>query len=105
MQPVGRAFIEQFVRDLVIIHRIKYDVASVEIEVAYIRLALDIEKGNKSQAARRLRIHRNTLDRKLAQYGIEINPPSSGGGLSTRMDGASSHAVGVRPFQPTAGVA
>jgi len=40
-----------------------------EMEHFYIMRILDIVNGNKSEAARRLGIGRNTLGRKLKKYG------------------------------------
>jgi DNA-binding NtrC family response regulator len=40
------------------------------LETAMIQRMMEITGGNQSEASKRLGIHRNTLQRKLAQYGI-----------------------------------
>ena len=39
-----------------------------EFEQRYIRRVLDLSRGNQSQAAKALGIHRNTLGRKMEEY-------------------------------------
>ncbi len=50
---------------------IRYDVASQDFEKRYIHRVLERSRGNQSQAARLLGIHRNTLSRKMAEYNLE----------------------------------
>ncbi len=61
----------------VIIHQmvekgIRYDVASQDFEKKYISRVLERARGNQSQAARLLGMHRNTLSRKIAEYSLEV---------------------------------
>ena len=51
------------------------------LEKSLIRLAMERSKGNRSAASKLLGIHRNTLQRKLAEYELETRrikrkPPS-----------------------------
>jgi len=49
---------------------------AVEIlETGLIRRALEKTRGNRSSAAKLLGIHRNTLQRKMAEYEIEPSRP------------------------------
>ena len=62
----------------VIIHQmvekgIRYDVASQDFEKKYISRVLERARGNQSQAARLLGMHRNTLSRKIAEYSLEAH--------------------------------
>ena len=41
-----------------------------EFEKRYIRKVLEINRGNQSQAAKALGIHRNTLGRKMEEYKL-----------------------------------
>jgi transcriptional regulator with PAS, ATPase and Fis domain len=41
-----------------------------EFEKRYIRKILEASKGNQSQAAKALGIHRNTLGRKMEEYHL-----------------------------------
>ena len=41
-----------------------------EFEKRYIRKILEVSKGNQSQAAKALGIHRNTLGRKMEEYHL-----------------------------------
>ncbi len=41
-----------------------------EFEKKYIRKVLDLNRGNQSQSAKILGIHRNTLGRKMDEYRI-----------------------------------
>ena len=45
--------------------------AQSEFEKKYIRQVMTQARGNQSQAARMLGMHRNTLSRKLEEYGLE----------------------------------
>ena len=61
----------------VIIHQmvekgIRYDVASQDFEKKYISRVLERARGNQSQAARLLGMHRNTLSRKITEYSLEV---------------------------------
>ena len=51
---------------------IRYDVASQDFEKKYISRVLERARGNQSQAARLLGMHRNTLSRKIAEYSLEV---------------------------------
>jgi DNA-binding NtrC family response regulator len=42
-----------------------------EFEKRYIRKVLDDSRGNQSQAAKTLGIHRNTLGRKMGEFKLE----------------------------------
>ena len=44
--------------------------AVLEFEKRYIRKVLEINRGNQSQAAKALGIHRNTLGRKMEEYKL-----------------------------------
>lgn len=58
-------------------HAIDSNLTDAEISGAlrkrYLEIVLDLEGGNQCAAARRLRIHRNTLSRRLDEYGIAIS--------------------------------
>ena len=41
-----------------------------EFEKRYIRRVLEVHRGNQSQAAKTLGIHRNTLGRKMEEYSL-----------------------------------
>ena len=47
--------------------------AVLEFEKKYIRKVLEINGGNQSRAAKALGIHRNTLGRKMEEYGLLSN--------------------------------
>src|SRR5262249_34661155 len=51
------------------------DMATAELEKTVIRRVLQETKGNKSEAARCLKIGYKTLQRKLKTYGIRISRP------------------------------
>ncbi|MBI4467379.1 MAG: histidine kinase [Acidobacteria bacterium] len=53
---------------------ILFDEAVAEFEKRFIRKVLDLHQGNQSRTARALRIHRNTLSRKLALYKLDHKP-------------------------------
>ncbi|MBK9168157.1 MAG: hypothetical protein IPM24_11915 [Bryobacterales bacterium] len=46
------------------------------LERNLIATALERTKGNRSEASKLLGIHRNTLQRKLAEYGLDAAPPA-----------------------------
>jgi len=50
---------------------IRFDEARVEFERRFIKRVLDRAKGNRSQAAEALGMHRNTLSRKLEELEID----------------------------------
>lgn len=50
---------------------ILFDEAVGEFEKKFIKRVLDRVKGNQSQAAQALGIHRNTLSRKIGEYKLE----------------------------------
>ena len=64
------ARIEELVADLVK-GGITLREASAELEKLYIQRTLRACHWNRSQAARRLGIHRNTLNAKIEQYGVD----------------------------------
>lgn len=49
---------------------VPFSAAQVEFEKKYIRKVLERTRGNQSQAARLLGMHRNTLSRKLEEYQL-----------------------------------
>ena len=51
--------------------RITLKEASAEVEKIYIHMTLTACDWNRSEAARRLGIHRNTLNTKIEQYKID----------------------------------
>lgn len=46
-----------------------------QFERRYLEIALDME-GTKCAVSRRLRVHRNTLDRRLAKLGVKVGRPT-----------------------------
>jgi DNA-binding NtrC family response regulator len=50
--------------------KVKMEDAVELLERSMIQLALEQSEGNQSAASRQLRIHRNTLQRKMVEYGI-----------------------------------
>lgn len=65
-----------------------------ELEIRYIREALLRTGGNRTQAARLLRISHRALLYKIKEYGIEIPPPASGGS-QLRDSGTSASPQGA----------
>ncbi len=51
---------------------IRYDDARREFEKRFIARMLAEHKGNLSRAARDLRIHRNTLGKKIQEYKLQV---------------------------------
>src|SRR5258706_7977741 len=49
---------------------IRYDAAVQDFEKFYISRVMERVKGNQSRAARLLGMHRNTLSRKIGEYGL-----------------------------------
>ena len=49
---------------------IRFQEARQELEKRFIAQVLEREHGNLSRAAKVLRIHRNTLSKKIAQYKV-----------------------------------
>lgn len=45
-----------------------------EIERLFIEKALKEYNGNRSRVARRLGLHRNTLNKKIEHYGLSVEP-------------------------------
>lgn len=62
--------LEELVGDLVKMG-ITLKEASAEVEKLYIQRTLRACHWNRSQAARRLGIHRNTLNAKIEQHGVD----------------------------------
>ena len=54
--------------------RILYCEAVAEFKRAFIQKALRENKGNKTETARVLRMHRNTLTRTIAELKIKVEP-------------------------------
>jgi transcriptional regulator with PAS, ATPase and Fis domain len=55
-------------------HNILYEEAVSEFEKRFIRKMLEKNGGNLSKAAKALRIHRNTLSRKIAALELDHQP-------------------------------
>lgn len=53
---------------------ILFDEALAEFEKKFIKKVLDTHQGNQSRTACALRIHRNTLSRKLELYKLDHKP-------------------------------
>ena len=53
---------------------ILFDDARREFEKRFIARVLHLHKGNLSKAAKDLRIHRNTLGKKIEEYELEPRP-------------------------------
>ena len=51
---------------------IRFEEARQELEKRFIARVLERENGNLSRAAKVLRIHRNTLSKKITQYKVKI---------------------------------
>ena len=66
-----------------------------EFEKRFIRKVLDTNRGNQSQAAKALGIHRNTLGRKMEEYKL-------GSKNGTRRVAASKNKPTVKPKRPIA---
>ena len=56
--------------DEMVTRGVRYDDAHREFEKKFITRALSKAEGNLGRAAELLGMHRNTLSRKLAQYGL-----------------------------------
>ena len=65
-----RAQLDALVREMVT-RGILYDDACREFERRYVSLALEESGGNIGRAAERIGIHRNTLSRKIDEYGLK----------------------------------
>ncbi len=57
-------------------HDILFEDAVGEFEKRFIRKVLEKNNGNLSKAAKALRIHRNTLSRKIAALKLDHQPKS-----------------------------
>ncbi len=55
---------------------IRFDDARKEFEKRFIARMLQRHRGNLSKAAKDLRIHRNTLGKKIAEYKLDPAPPA-----------------------------
>jgi Fis family transcriptional regulator, factor for inversion stimulation protein len=55
-------------------HGISYEDARNEFEKRFIKRVLEKYKGNRCRAAETLGIHRNTLSRKMEEFGLDHNP-------------------------------
>ncbi|HEY8549457.1 MAG TPA: helix-turn-helix domain-containing protein [Vicinamibacterales bacterium] len=65
-----RQQIDALVREMVA-KGILYEEASREFERRFIVVALEAEGGSISKAAERIGMHRNTLSRKMDEYGVK----------------------------------
>ena len=54
---------------------IRFSDAKREFEKRFIARVVQRHRGNLSRAARDLRIHRNTLGRKVEEYKLQSRPP------------------------------
>jgi len=52
-------------------HGIAYEDAVAEFEKRFIKRVLDKADGNQTRAALELRIHRNTLSRKIEEFNLD----------------------------------
>ncbi|MGH9395563.1 MAG: helix-turn-helix domain-containing protein [Terriglobia bacterium] len=55
-------------------HGVHFEDAMSEFEKRFIRKVLDKCNGNRSKAAERLGIHRNTLSRKMEEIRVDHQP-------------------------------
>ena len=69
-KPTIRDALQEITRELVS-KRIFWHEARDEFEKLFIRRVLKDCGGNVSRAAQRMGVHRNTLSKKIRQYGIE----------------------------------
>ena len=53
---------------------VRFEDAVGELEKKFVKKALETNKGNQSKTAQLLGIHRNTLSRKILQYGLNHKP-------------------------------
>lgn len=58
--------------------------AAEQFEKKYIQSVLERSRGNQSQAARLLGMHRNTLSRKIEEYQLEMPEPAARNGNGHR---------------------
>jgi DNA-binding NtrC family response regulator len=65
-----RQQIDALVREMVA-KGILYEDASKEFERRFISVALEADEGSIGKAAERMGVHRNTLSRKMDEYGIK----------------------------------
>jgi DNA-binding NtrC family response regulator len=65
-----RAALESLVREMVS-KGILYDDARREFERRFLQCALEDADGNIGRAAEKVGVHRNTLSRKIDEYGIK----------------------------------
>ena len=65
--------LEALVREM-IERGILFEEARSEFEKRFIAQTLQRHRGNLSRAAKDLRIHRNTLGKKVEEYHLEIRP-------------------------------
>jgi transcriptional regulator with PAS, ATPase and Fis domain len=63
---------------------ILFDDARREFEKRFIARVLQRHKGNLSKAAKDLRIHRNTLGKKIEEYDLEARPARPAGSRRRR---------------------
>jgi len=64
--------------------------AVARLEAAMIAKALEASGGNRSEAARRLNIHRQLLHTKMRQYGLELSAKRTGGVVNPDTSGSGS---------------
>ncbi len=65
-----RQQLDTLVREMVA-KGILYDDAAAEFERRFISVALETEDGSIGKAAERIGMHRNTLSRKMEEYGLK----------------------------------
>ncbi len=65
--------LEALVNDLVE-HGVDFEDAVSEFQKKFIRKVLEKNSGNQSKAAKSLGMHRNTLSRKIEEFGLDHRP-------------------------------
>jgi len=73
MKPTSQAF--ESIVDHIVSGALSLQEAVELIERTVISRALDATSGHRSEASKLLGIHRNTLQRKMAEYGLDSAVP------------------------------
>ncbi|HME01175.1 MAG TPA: helix-turn-helix domain-containing protein [Terriglobia bacterium] len=60
--------------NLMVEQGVRYEDAVAEFEKRFIKQVLENNGGNQTKAAEALGIHRNTLSRKLEEFGLDHRP-------------------------------